>query len=136
MYCINCGKETSENVKFCPDCGIALNDENSIGENKNQNDVQNAFPQTIILKQEKKATNGIGTAGFIIALCSLVFSWAPGVGFILWLLGFIFSMVGMGRQPKGLATAGFVISLISLVVIILIIIFFGALFSAILMNAK
>ncbi len=76
--------------------------------------------QQIIINQNGQAgnPNGIGTAGFVLALISLLVGWLPGVGWVCWLLGLIFSCVGMGRTPKGLAIAGLIISAIGLVVII------------------
>lgn len=46
------------------------------------------------------------------------------VGIILWILGAIFSLVGIFRAPRGLAIAGTVISFIGIIVLIT---FFGAL---------
>lgn len=40
--------------------------------------------QTIIInQQERRSTNGLGTAGFILALLGLIFSWVPGLGWVL-----------------------------------------------------
>ena len=44
--------------------------------------------QTIIInQQERRSTNGLGTAGFILALLGLIFNWVPGLGWVLWALG-------------------------------------------------
>ena len=75
--------------------------------------------QTIIInQQERRSTNGLGTAGFILALLGLIFSWVPGLG---WALGLIFSFVGIFRTPRGLAIAGLVISCIALIVLIILV---------------
>ncbi len=79
--------------------------------------------QTIIVQQTEKKSNGIGTAGFILALLSLFLGWIPVLGWIMWLLGLILSAVGMTKKPKGLAIAGLVISLIGIVFLLL---FFSA----------
>ncbi len=61
--------------------------------------------QTIIInQQERRSTNGLGTAGFILAL-----------------LGLIFSFVGIFRTPRSLAVAGLVISCIALIVLIILV---------------
>ena len=64
------------------------------------------------------AKNGLATGGFVLALCAVVFFWLPVVAQIVWLLGLIFSAVGLakarktkGRPRFGLAVAGLVISL-------------------------
>ncbi len=62
--------------------------------------------------------NGMGVAGFVLALCAFVFCWVPVLDWILWILGVVFSLIGVFRQPKGLAIAGLVISFIGLIILI------------------
>jgi hypothetical protein len=77
--------------------------------------------QTVIIQQPPaKPTNGIGTAGFVLALVNVFLFWAPVLSWILWMLGLIFSFVGVFKQPKGLAIAGLVISLLGLILILLV----------------
>ena len=71
--------------------------------------------QTIIVQ---KKTNGMGTAGFVLALLSFLFSWAPVVNWVLWFLGALFSFVGLFKSPRGLAIAGFVISFVNVFVLL------------------
>lgn len=77
--------------------------------------------QTIIVRQ----SNGIGTAGFILALLSLTLIWIPIINIIIWALGLLFSFIGLFKRPRGLAIAGFIIS--SIGIIIMIVFFAGAL---------
>lgn len=79
----------------------------------------------VIIKQQK--SNGLGTAGFVLALIALVLCWVPVLDWILWILGVIFSLIGVFKAPRGLAIAGLVISFI---VIILIITVVGAIAAA------
>ena len=65
-------------------------------------------------------SNGLGVAGFIIALIGLV-----SCGFLA-PLGLILSAVGLRKEPRGLAIAGTVISLISFIPLI---IFGGTIFA-------
>ncbi len=69
--------------------------------------------------------NGLGTAGFVLSIVAIVLSWVPVLGWILWLLGLIFSFVGIFKQPRGLAIAGLVISLIGIIMLVVLI---GAIF--------
>ena len=92
---------------------------------KNSN--QENASQTIIIKQEEKKTNGIGTAGFVLALIALFLGWIPIIGWIIWVLGLIFSIVGLFKSPRGLSIAGLIISLIG---IILLLVVFGAIGAA------
>lgn len=81
------------------------------------NEQRNENPeQTIILQQGE--TNGTGTAGFVLALIALFLGWIPILGWIIWVLGLVFSFVGIFKKPKGLAIAGLVISLLGFILLI------------------
>lgn len=82
--------------------------------------------QPIIINQQ--SSNGIGTAGFVISLVTLLLGWIPVFGWVLWVIGLILSAVGMTKKPRGLAIAGLVISLIGIVFLLVI---FGAIVSAV-----
>lgn len=83
--------------------------------------------QTIIINQVAPAkSNGMGTAGFVLALLGLIFSWVPGLGWILWILGLILSLVGVFRTPRGLAIAGLVLSFLGLILLIILLGAIGA----------
>ncbi len=75
--------------------------------------------QTVIINQQVRKTNGIGIAGFILALISLLICWIPILSWVLWVLGAIFSFVGLFKTPRGLAIAGTIISAVTLVILIL-----------------
>ena len=80
--------------------------------------------QTVIVNQIEKKSNGVGTAGFVLALIALFLGWVPVLGWILWILGLILSFVGIFKTPKGLAIAGLVISLIGIIMLVAV---FGSL---------
>ncbi len=84
--------------------------------------------QTIIVETEKKG-NSMGTAGFVLAILAIVFSWVPVLDFILWFLGALFSFIGVFRKPKGLAIAGLVISFIGIIILVAFIGTIGAMMS-------
>lgn len=67
----------------------------------------------------------MGVAGFVLALLGLFLGWVPVLGWILWVLGLIFSVIGVFRTPKGLAIAGLIITFIGLIVLIIL----GAVFA-------
>ncbi|MCM1449272.1 MAG: hypothetical protein NC082_02940 [Clostridiales bacterium] len=85
---------------------------------------ENVQPQVVVV--EKKG-NGMGTAGFVLALLGLIFCWVPVLDWILWLLGLIFSIIGMFKPKKGLAIAGLIISFIYIIVVVA---FLGAVFAS------
>ena len=63
--------------------------------------------QTIIINQPaEKKSNGVGTAV---------------LGWILWVLGLILSLVGVFRTPRGLSIAGLVISFLGLILLIVLV---------------
>ena len=70
-----------------------------------------------------RRNNGMGTAGFVLSLLALVLCWVPIADIILFLLGLIFSIVGVSlkNRKKGLAIAGLVISVVVLFIIFLVI---------------
>lgn len=82
----------------------------------------------IILQAPSQGSNGLGTAGFILALLALIFCWVPVLDWILWILGLVLSFCGVFKAPKGLAIAGLVISLIGLILIVVV---FGAIATAV-----
>lgn len=69
-----------------------------------------------------KESNTIGKAGFFINLVALVLG-MTGIGaiagFILWLLGTLFSIIGLFKRPRGMAIAGIVLVFLGAIPIIL-----------------
>ena len=53
---------------------------------------------------QTQPSNGMGVAGFVVSLIGLV-----GTCGLLCPLGFLFSLIGLGKEPRGLAIAGTVI---------------------------
>lgn len=74
--------------------------------------MENNSPNTPVVAEK----NGLGVAGFVLSLVGLVLCWVPFANFILSGIGFILSLVGVFRRPKGLAIAGIIIAAITLVV--------------------
>lgn len=92
------------------------------------NNGQGTPPQTVMVTQVKKS-NGLGIAGFVLALVGLLFSWIPVFSWVVWALGLVFSFIGIFRRPRGLAIAGFIISIIDLIILIAFIGTIAAVFS-------
>lgn len=76
-------------------------------------------PQIIINNTIPPKKNGLGTAGFVLSLLGLLFCWIPFLNILLWILGLIFSIIGVTRMPKGLSIAGIVLSAVTLIVFII-----------------
>ncbi|MGZ0016660.1 hypothetical protein [Yeosuana sp. AK3] len=98
---------------------------NKTSDSKNIN--KGSSGQTIIINQEEKKSNGIGTAGFVLAIIALFLGWIPFLGWIIWILGLIFSFIGVFKTPRGLSIAGLVISFIGIIFLIIV---FGAIAAA------
>ena len=69
--------------------------------------------------QSTSTSNGIAVAGFVCSILSLCLFWLIGVNFILWVLGIVFSAVGLSKANKmpgatnrGLSVAGLWITLL------------------------
>ncbi len=115
IRCPACGVEVSRYAPACPRCGQPIYGMTM----QKTEDAESSHQQTVVVQSSApQATNGVGTAGFVLSLISLMFSWLPGVGWVVWFLGFILSLVGVFRSPRGLAVAGFIISIIDLIVLI------------------
>ncbi|MEJ2854734.1 MULTISPECIES: MmpS family transport accessory protein [unclassified Saccharothrix] len=78
--------------------------------------------------------NGLGTAGFVLGLLGLLFSFIPIIGLVAWplvILGLVLGGLGAAKASRGLATnkglavAGVVLSAVGLVVCILWVAVFG-----------
>ena len=73
--------------------------------------------QQVIINNYVKQGNGLGTAGFVLALLGVLLFWVPGLDWLLWVLGLIFSFIGVFKAPRGLAIAGLVLSFIDLIIL-------------------
>ena len=87
----------------------------------NQNTMPVQPTQTIIIEQKAPKKNGIGLAGFILSLVALFTDWIPVLGWIVWFLGALFSIIGLFKKPRGFAIAGFIISFIGLIILIVVV---------------
>ncbi|WP_208611150.1 MULTISPECIES: DUF4352 domain-containing protein [Listeria] len=72
------------------------------------------------MNEIKRTKNGLGTAGFILALIGLFTGWIPIVGWIVWILGIVFCVIGLFKRPKGLAIAGTIISVVGIIILIIL----------------
>lgn len=82
--------------------------------NQQNNQTGSRHVQTILVREQRYKSNGLGTAGFITSLLGLLLSWVPVLGWILWLVGALLSLIGVFKSPKGLAITGLILSLITL----------------------
>lgn len=131
MICQKCGKANDEGAIVCAGCGDKLIKSGThnvvaasgliedagapfhMASNAPGTHTTNVNVQVPIVKK-----NGLGTAGFVLALIGLFTSWVPVLGWIVWFLGAALSVVGIFRVPKGLAIAGTVISFIDLIILV------------------
>lgn len=56
--------------------------------------------------------NAMGLAGFILSLVTLIGWLFPFAGFITWILGMVFSCIGLAKRPRSFAVAGLIISVL------------------------
>lgn len=63
--------------------------------------------------------NNMALTGFILSIIGLVLVWLPLIGLICWLIGAIFSVIGVTRPKNKLAIAGLCISGVTLIIIII-----------------
>jgi hypothetical protein len=87
-----------------------------------------SYPSAPPAPLQQQPRNGLGTAGFVLGLIGLLFSFIPLIGVVAWplvILGLVFSLVGFSRGRRGQATnkgfalAGAILSVIGLLICIL-----------------
>lgn len=121
MFCPKCGAENPDGAQFCASCGnaagaaIVEQDGVNPASSRGATQVVNVQMQGLVQK------NGIGTAGFVLALIGVFTSWVPVLGWVVWLLGAILSVIGSFRVPRGLAVAGTVLSFIDLILLLVVV---------------
>lgn len=71
-------------------------------------------PKNVIFVEEKAQKNNVGLAGFILSLIGLI----PGIGWVVWFLGVLFSFIGLFKRPRTFAIIGMCISFIGLILLI------------------
>jgi hypothetical protein len=125
--CPYCSEEIAISAKKCKHCGEWLEAKIGKSEDHSKKQKESKTPDPVIIIQDKKS-NGVGTAGFVLALIAAFFGWVPVLGWILWILGLILSFAGVFKSPRGLAVAGLLISLIDLILLVTV---FGAILAAI-----
>ena len=127
MFCPHCGAQLPDGTAFCTSCGQPTAqqpspDQQAFQQQPYQQQPYQQQPYQPVYPQPKQS-NGMGITGFVLALLALLLCWVPVLNWILWILGLIFSIIGMFKKPKGLAIAGLIISLIGLIVDIVLIIY-------------
>ena len=86
--------------------------------------------QPIIIQQSK--TNSKGVVGFVCSLLTMILCWIPLLGILLGIISFIFSILGLSKEPKGLAIAGLIISIVAIPFVVLYQILFGSILKSLL----
>lgn len=139
--CPYCGEDISVNAKKCKHCGEWLTEKpvplQSTTEAPQSIVVerpayQPAPQQQVVVTQVEHRSNGVGTAGFVIALICACLSWLPGVNVFLWFIGLLLSFIGIFKRPSGLAVVGFLISIIDIIIIVAILGAIGGVLSGLL----
>ena len=107
-FCISCGSELPEGAVACPNCGAT------------QNVTPQVQPQVVVNNvQPQVKTNGIGLAGFIVSLVSLLMCCGglSVVSLVLSIVGLIKSKDYNGNG-KGFSIAGIIISVVGIITFI------------------
>lgn len=82
---------------------------------------QPAQQTQVFIQQQQNPSNGLGTTGFVLSLLAIFLCWIPVLSWILWILGLIFSFIGIFKRPRGLAITGLILSLLDLILLIAVI---------------
>lgn len=148
MFCESCGSQVPDGQAFCSNCGAAVAQPAPQAAPAAQPVYQQPVAQpvyqqpaaqpvyqqpvaqpvqvqpVVVINQPQRKSTGMAIAGLVMGILTLVFCWVPFVGFILGLLGLIFSIVGIAKKDggaKGAAIAGLVLTLIGAIVSIVVV---------------
>lgn len=105
-----------------------LNEPHNNATNQPQEPSNSRNPQTVFFQPLQTQSNGLGIAGFVLSIVAIFFGWIPLFGWTVWLLGLVFSAIGVFKKPNGLAIAGLAISLFG---ILLLLFLFSIIFSSV-----
>lgn len=72
---------------------------------------------------EEKEMNILGILGFVLSVFSLFIAVKTTLGYPVWIIGMVFSVVGLSKERKGFAVAGVIISFISLIAFFVLVTF-------------
>lgn len=93
--------------------------------------------QPIIIQQSQTSkTNSKGVIGFVCSLLTMILCWIPLLGILLGIISFIFSILGLSKEPKGLAIAGLIISIVAIPFVVLYQILFGSMLTSLIPYIK
>lgn len=100
-----------------------------------QNQQRNQAIEALLRQQELNKPNGMGIAGFILSLVSLLTVWISIISMIsiifffvsiihmiILIAGLVTSIIGMKRPKKGFAVAGLIISIVVILIYIIMVI--------------
>ena len=121
MFCSKCGKKVEKGVKFCPSCGEKVV-ESKVEEKKEEvkKEVVKVEP---VKKAEPTGSNGLGIAGMVIGIVSIVLSFVLSIIIILFpVVGLILSLCSKGK--KGIKIAGIITNAVGIVLSISVFIFY------------
>lgn len=74
--------------------------------------------------KEENKSSAMGITGFILSLFGLFLGWLPIFGILIWLSGFVLSMIGYHKSHKGFSIAGIAISLFGLAIVVIFYVIF------------
>ena len=116
-FCTSCGTELVDNSKFCPNCGATTEEEKIVTTSEEKTVTNNP-------------TNGVGIAGFVVSLVSLILCCGS-----LSVISLILSIVGVvsaknyNGNGKGLSISGIIISIIGIILLITVFVILPLFFS-------
>ncbi len=78
-------------------------------------------PQSDQPQDSRKGPNVVAIVGFVFAVIGLILFWVPILGWAIWFVGAILSLIGITKRPRALAIAGTIISFIDVILLLVFI---------------
>lgn len=129
MYCVHCGKEISEDVKFCPNCGTVVRQPSG-------STVTSEVAYGVVEDKPPKVWTVfsiIGKVLGIVCLCTSVIPYLNYFSFIFAIAGIVLSCLGRKARTAEAdknCSLGLKLSIVAVVVSLVLIIVYTILFAA------
>lgn len=139
MFCRACGAELAEDSVYCAMCGTKCADPRPAESTQPVHDApmpsepqppynaqaprpgQPQPPQSDQPQDSRKGPNVVAIVGFVFAVIGLILFWVPILGWAIWFVGAILSLIGITKRPRALAIAGTIISFIDVILLLVFI---------------
>ena len=78
---------------------------------------QPSIQHNAVSKNDSEKKNGLGIAGFVLAITGIALCWVPILRWLLLIPALLLSIIGLFKEPRTLATVGAVLSALAIILV-------------------